>query len=96
MSMIRVDIDQTRELDGSISSVEVERWVRDFWEPLQIRDLFTPTEWETAKQVATYTWESLALTFHAIPSEAVVDHMRRLVPDVLTEARFAEITGSSF
>lgn len=96
MSMTRIDIDQTREPDGSVTSVEVVRWVRDAWEPLHIRDLFTTTEWALAKQVATHTWESLALTFHAIPSETVIEHLRALVPDVLTESRFTEITGRAF
>ncbi len=96
MSMKRIDIDQTRELDGSTTSTQVERWVRDLWEPLQIRELFTPTEWALAKQVATYTWESLALTFHPIPSETVVTHLRVLVPDVFTASRFTEITGEAF
>lgn len=87
-------------IDGCTVSIDIEqpgdRFRGRSWVPLEIRDLFTPTEWATAKVVAAYIWENLALTFEPLPSEVVVENLRALVPDVLTEARFTEITGRAY
>jgi len=92
-SMIRNDIDETYMPDGTVVAVPVARASRDTWEPLQIKALFTTDEWSLARTAATTTFENLTLTFHAIDTETVIEHLRLLVPSVLTEARFTEITG---
>lgn len=87
-------------IDGTAVSIDIEqpgdRFRNRSWVPLEIKRLFTSLEWAAAKAIAVDTWENLALTFEPIPSEIVVQHLRTLVPSVLTEARFTEITGRTY
>lgn len=92
-SMIRNDIDETYMPDGTVVSVPVARASRDTWEPLQIKALFTPDEWLLARTVVPDIFEALTLTFNPIPTDAVIENLRLLVPSVLTGARFTEMTG---
>ncbi len=86
--------------DGLSITLELEiqpdKFTSGEWVPLEIKRLFTSSEWAAAKAIAVDTWENLALTFEPIPSEIVVQHLRTLVPSVLTEARFTEITGRTY
>lgn len=92
-SMIRNDLDETYMPDGTVIAVPVARASRDTWEPLQIKALFTPAEWSLARAAVSDTFEAITLTFDPIQTETVIEHLRMLVPSVLTEARFTEITG---
>lgn len=92
-SMIRNDIDETYIPDGTVVSVPVARASRDTWEPLQIKALFTPAEWSLARTAVPDIFEALTLTFDPIQTETVIENLRLLVPSVLTETRFTEITG---
>lgn len=101
----RVSLDDQRRvvgvrIDGCKVSIDIEQPGDRFWSkpwvPLEIRDLLTPTEWDTAKTSASCQWENLALTFEPLAPEIVSENLRAMVPDVLTEARFTEITGRAY
>lgn len=94
-SMFRDDVDEHYEGGAVVSVQTVRRFVRTRWEPLQIRALFAPQEWATARNMAADVYESLMFLQSPIDTETVIEHLRGLVGSVLTAERFSEITGEN-
>ncbi len=80
--------------DGlTVTLTVIHPFENQWWEPLQIKRLFTVQEWANAKSAAPDTFENMTLIFEPIHSDTVATHLRALVGSVLTAERFTEITG---